>query len=932
MLKIQVELPKAWYKSDKGIADGKMKNRTYLTTIIFFVFLLHSIFVVTAGAANKIMPLGDSITVGNASGVVPDDPTLYVSYRKALYDKLKAAGYADADTGDVFVGTLTAGSAIADFDPDHQGLIGWKADEIVNGGGFHDPSQPENPGKLSEWLAAEHPNIVLLHIGTNDVEFEVGDWTEVEAILAEIDAYEASPGGNPVWVVLALIIDQSPPIADVTNFNNDVKDFVFDPRQAGGIDKIILVDMQNGAGINYDLNTAGGDMFDDPDHTFKLHPFATGYDKMANLWFSALTQILPMADAGPDQSANESDTVILDGSGSTPGTNALNSNVLTFQWAQTAGTPVTLSDDQAEQPTFDVPAVAPAGDTLTFRLTVTDEDGLVSTGTVDIFVLQPPVAAAGPDQANVKELTQVTLNGTGSADSDGTIVGYEWVELTASDVALFGSDLPTATFTAPDVAAAGQTLTFQLTVTDDDGQTGTDTVNVAIVDRKPPVASAGADQADVKELTQVTLNGASSSDADGTIASYLWEQLSGPTVTLSNADIATASFTAPDVAAAGDTLTFQLTVTDDDGLQSSATVDVAVVDRVPPVADAGTDQTVDQGDAVTLNGSGSSDADGTIASYLWEQLSGSVVTLTNENTATAGFTAPDVAAAGETLTFRLTVTDNDSQTDSATVSVLVNDTPNPVADAGSNQTVKEGSLVTLDGSNSSDTGGTIVSYLWEQIAGVAALNFSGTTTSIATFTAPLVGTAGETLTFRLTVTDNDGLQSTATVTVFVNDENVPTADAGSDQTVNELSKVTLDGSNSSDADGAIVSYLWEQLSGTMVTLTNADTAIATFTAPLVGTAGETLTFQLTVIDNDSQEATDTVTITVNDPVRLTAAVAAVAAVAVFIITAAGPTSVFSIPGKSAAFPAIMVFAVALLCSCAATISRKFRLKKRTYMR
>ena len=59
--------------------------------------------------------------------------------------------------------------------------------------------------------------------------------------------------------------------------------------------------MQNGAGINYERWDIGGDMWDD------VHPFATGYTKMANLWFSGLQQILPQADAGPDQ------TVLIEG-------------------------------------------------------------------------------------------------------------------------------------------------------------------------------------------------------------------------------------------------------------------------------------------------------------------------------------------------------------------------------------------------------------------------------------------------------------------------------------------------------------------------------------------------------------------------------------------------------------------------------------------
>ena len=104
---------------------------------------------------------------------------------------------------------------------------------------------------------AEEPNIVLLHIGTNDISAANEDYSEVEDILTVIDDYEFA-SGTPVWVVLALIIDRGcdptttlSKIAGNTDFNDAVRNFVFLARQAGG-DNILLVDMQNGAGIDYE--------------------------------------------------------------------------------------------------------------------------------------------------------------------------------------------------------------------------------------------------------------------------------------------------------------------------------------------------------------------------------------------------------------------------------------------------------------------------------------------------------------------------------------------------------------------------------------------------------------------------------------------------------------------------------------------------------
>ncbi len=85
---------------------------------------------------------------------------------------------------------------------------------------------------------------------------------------------------------------------------------------------------------------------------------------------------------------------------------------------------------------------------------------------------------------------------------------------------------------------------------------------------------------------------------------------------------------------------------------------------------AGNNQSASEGDTVTLDGSGSSDSDGTVESYHWEQTGGTTVTLTGANSATASFTVPN-GTAGETLTFKLTVTDNDSLTSTDTIDVIV---------------------------------------------------------------------------------------------------------------------------------------------------------------------------------------------------------------------------------------------------------------------
>ncbi|MBR9985933.1 MAG: hypothetical protein KFF68_08490 [Desulfosarcina sp.] len=90
----------------------------------------------------------------------------------------------------------------------------------------------------------------------------------------------------------------------------------------------------------------------------------------------------------------------------------------------------------------------------------------------------------------------------------------------------------------------------------------------------------------------------------------------------------------------------------------------------------------------------------------------------------------------------------------------------------------------------------------------------------------------------------------------------PTAVAGQNQVVDEGSSVVLDGSASSDPDGAIVGYQWAQIGGTGISIYSASTSQASFTAPVVGLAGETFTFRLTVTDDDGSSAVANMTVSV----------------------------------------------------------------------
>jgi hypothetical protein len=269
----------------------------------------------------------------------------------------------------------------------------------------------------------------------------------------------------------------------------------------------------------------------------------------------------------------------------------------------------------------------------------------------------------------------------------------------------------------------------------------------------------------------------------------------------------------------------------------------------PPTAEAGPDQTVidddrDGSEVVTLDGSASTDSDGSIVSYGWSEGGSAIATGVSSN----------VTFAVGTHFVTLTVTDTDGLTDTDSVTITVQ--APPLADAGLDQSIvdddRDGSeVVTLDGSASTDSDGSIVSYGWSEGSSAIATGVS----SNVTFA---VGTHFVTL----TVTDTDGLTDTdgVTISVTIPDNELPVADAGPDQTVVDVDRdgnevVTLDGSGSFDNDGSIVSYDWSE----------GGSNIATGVSPTVTLSVGTHPITLTVLDNDGETDTDVVTVTVQAP-------------------------------------------------------------------
>jgi hypothetical protein len=378
---------------------------------------------------------------------------------------------------------------------------------------------------------------------------------------------------------------------------------------------------------------------------------------------------------------------------------------------------VTLSDPNGPQTTFKAPDVETTGDTLTFELSVVDHGGLENTDSCVVNVIwlnAPPTAHAGPDQT-IDEGRTVTLNGSNSTDPDDGIASYAWVQTSGPQVTLSDPNGQQSTFTAPDVGSGGDSLTFELTVSDHNGLQSTDScvVNVTYLN-EPPQANAGPDQtADGGSV--VTLDGSDSLDIDDGIVSYSWKQMSGPAVTLSDAASDQPTFAAPNVEPDGVSLIFDLTVTDAGSLSDTDSCVVNITwQNQPPTAVVTPDYTeTTEGALVTMDGSGSTDPDDGIVSYLWSQEEGEPVSLSDPTSAVTTFTAPKSESFGKDIKLKLTVKDHGGLQDTADTFVYVmgHEVPNAPPNANFSYNDKKKLIMFIDGSTDSD--GTIVSWFWD---------------------------------------------------------------------------------------------------------------------------------------------------------------------------------------------------------------------------
>ncbi len=798
------------------------------------------------GAASDLDndPLTYQWTQVAGAPVLLDDPTSQTPTFKAplvkdeLVFKLVASDD-EAPSADAFVSVFVANNApMAEAGAD-QNVAG---DSFVVLDGTASSDIDGDPLTYS-WVQLDGPAVVLSDETAAKPTFQAPAFKSALTFELTVDDGEASSGADTVVVSVANNVPVADAGADQTV--NDGETVTLDGSGSFDIDGDPLTwswTQIAGEPVVLDDPTAESPTFTAPSQKDTLIFELTVCDDTVCSEIAKTTVLVannpPVADAGADQLVDGGDTVFLNGTGSSDP----DGDGLTYSWVQTGGTPVVLDDATLPNPSFSSPVPA---QTLTFTLTVNDGSVDSTPDSVNVTIKNhTPVADAGPDQT-VDGGAMVTLDASGSSDLDNDLLTYSWTQTSGTPVALSDPAAAKPSFNAP---VPKETLTFSVTV--DDGQVSSAPSAMSVtIKNHVPVVNAGPDQT-VESDVLVTLDGGGSSDLDGDSLAYLWTQISGPPISLSDNTAVQPTFTAPSFKTS---LVFELVIDDGEASSGADTVVIGVANNVP-VADAGPDAQVNKDDVVTLNGLGSSDADGDPLTYLWVQTAGEAVVLSDATAAQPTFIAP---AKAQTLRFELTVNDGTATSPADSADVIVGNLP-PVADAGAAQAVDGGSTVTLDATASSDPNGDPLTYKWTQLTGDPVV-LSDDESPTPNFTAPI---PKQVLTFRVTVKDDSGDEDEADTTVTINNH-VPVADAGPTQSIVGGTQVTLDGTASSDLDGDLLTYSWSQVSGTPVVLSDKNAAKPTFLSPV---PRQDLVFELVVNDGEVTSPPSQVTISIqNNP-------------------------------------------------------------------
>ena len=582
-----------------------------------------------------------------------------------------------------------------------------------------------------------------------------------------------------------------------------------------------------------------------------------------------------------------------------------------------------------------------------------------------------PLVSAGRDRVYFSGET-VTLAGTHTWDTNLPAVNYVWRQISGLAVTIDNPNSPVTSFTAPNVAMSDGDMVFELSVTNEQGQVRTDTVDIRILGDQDPRTYSYMYQSpsDYNNRWYISENDTAISAthmpyfSHGERLTVNFESVVGSRDVRNEShfmipgggpitpglyyidEIATPGNygsgyidTSPSAVCSpekGQFIVHEIE-TDQAGQVTRLALDfshycedyfqgprttygvIRINSLVPrsfssPVAVPSPDLYDFVGNTVILDASQSWNIGGEIVSYQWQQTSGVSVVLNDPNSMRATFTAPDVAVGAERIGFRLTVTDQFGNTSSRLIGVNVY--PNSTTQTAAWYRERNQSVVITPDTSTSAVYSRKFYYSADEYSGIE-ISLGRSRLLVRPENRKVLGVgvyddASEhfgtldlhrpsfhedflqpylcmmevrrkfivhEITYNPTSDNIDvlaldfelycGTETTPIVEggVRINSSipmvnPIPAASAGRDKVVFSGEAVTLDAQSSRDKDGAIVSYQWSQVSGTPVTLVDANTSVANFVTPPISGTEETLTFYVTVTDNDGNSQSDNVSIRV----------------------------------------------------------------------
>ena len=452
----------------------------------------------------------------------------------------------------------------------------------------------------------------------------------------------------------------------------------------------------------------------------------------------------------------------------------------------------------------------------TVTLTVSDDDGAVTTKTKEIIVSNlAPVITEIIGETSVLEGEEISYSAIAS-DSGNDTLTYSWDFGDGSEIQE-GADV-THTF------ANNGNYTIALTVTDDDGAATTSTIDVTVNNVAPTITEI-LGNTEVNEGEEATYS-AIASDAGNDTLTYSWnfgdgsESVEGESVSHVFTD--------------NGEYTITLTVTDSDGAATSSTIDVTVNNLAPVITEIVGDTNINEGQEVSYSAIASEPGNDTLT-YSWDF--GDGVTAIGESV-THTFTD------NGSYTITLSVRDDDGATATQTLDVLVSNVAPIIDEIIGSTNVNEGQEVTYS-AIASEPGNDTLTYNWDFGDGVTAIgeNVTHTFSDDGNYTV------------TLTVTDDDGATATSTLDVVVNNLAPVITSFTGDSEIDE-GEVASFGVTATDEGNDTLTYAWDFGDG-------SETVFGENVEHLFVDNG-LYDVSVTVTDDDGSVATQSLTITVNN--------------------------------------------------------------------